>query len=349
MGLLMANKRIAGLDGIRAIGILLVLMTHGMGPHWAGAAAGVDIFFALSGWLIAGLLVEKGHLAASVFKAFYQNRLVRLYPALLTVVAVVTAAAWFTTINFTKALAEATASVLYAYPVYSYWFPKILWGHMWTLSMEWYFYLVFPPMLYLAARWNRKRAFRSLLLVVWCLTSAVVIASSIAHNGQLGAESLLRVSAIALGAWLRLRPQALDKVSNPTPRLTLVATAAFLALLVASTLYPVLIGPTYIAAGILGLVYIRAVYSEEQTFVRKALDSREMVWIGSISYEIYLWHFPLLILANSVIGPVNGLKTLVVYAVSLVLAHLTHRIWLAPQRALRRKISKGLTSAPPSE
>lgn len=351
------RDRIRGLDGIRALAIILVLLSHAVPMNMQAGGAGVDIFFALSGWLITGVLLAQRDRPKNRLKVFYLNRLVRLYPALLTAAIgffVIAQAIW--TFNPPlglvpiSALGETIASVTYTYPFYTIFGPKMVWGQMWTLSVEWYFYLLFPVILFTAVKKNKTVQLAKWLLLTWFVTSVLVVVLGVMGQQLFGLASLLRVGAVALGCWARLAPKS-ELITRFTSAwgssITLLLFAAAIGI---SWFVPALSSLAYFIGGLVGVVLIHNVLDSHTNLSQRFLNSRFMVWVGGISYEIYLWHLPLLIIASA--HPVlhqEPLKVLSAYGLTLILSQLTNRLWAGTQAKMRAKIKEGLTSAPTSE
>lgn len=188
-------SRVPALDGIRGIAILLVLIGHGLGqPGEWPSAAGVTLFFILSGYLITGRLASGQSLPR-----FYANRARRLLPAMLVMLAVT--APYFLSVGRASGWQVLEAG-LYVRDITAGHLGASLyspWSHMWSLAVEEQFYLLWP--LAFAWRWRGRG-----LLVVGCLSLAVWIAAHLAGDFPLGHFSpLTQAWALCLGCWLALR------------------------------------------------------------------------------------------------------------------------------------------------
>src|ERR1700730_14305932 len=180
------------IDGLRAIAVLGVLLFHAGFPAVSGGYAGVDSFFVISGYLITRTILAGIDAGQFSYVGFFVNRARRLFPALLTTIGVsfVVGALLFTPPHLKKLAEAAIVSVLGVSNIYfwseaSYWdiesaFKPLL--HIWSLSVEEQFYLVWPPLLLLASRANDKRIARIALLTTLGLTSLLFAGTLSAHH-----------------------------------------------------------------------------------------------------------------------------------------------------------------------
>src|ERR1700704_2107389 len=169
------------IDGLRAIAVLGVLLFHAGFPAFSGGYAGVDVFFVISGYLITRTILAAIDAGRFSYVGFFVNRVRRLFPALLTTIGVsfLVGALLFPPPHMKKLAEAAIVSVLSVSNIYfwseaSYWdiesaFKPLL--HVWSLSVEEQFYVVWPPMLLIASRVNNKRIARVVLLTTLGLTS----------------------------------------------------------------------------------------------------------------------------------------------------------------------------------
>lgn len=320
------------IDGLRAVAVLSVVGFHASGTWIKGGLVGVDIFFVISGFLITSLIVaglERGDFS---FAEFYARRVRRIFPALVVVLLAGYAVGWFLLLTHEykqlgKHMAGAAAFVA----------NFVLWDesgyfdhaaetkpllHLWSLGIEEQFYLVWPLLLWLG--WK----LRANLLLLTALIAAASFACNVvtAPTDSIADfySPLTRFWELLLGGLLaRHQPRWLG------------ASLAGAALIVAALLlvdskrqFPgwwallPTVGAALVIAG-----------GRDAWINRVVLASRPMVWIGLISYPLYLWHWLLLSMARILEG--DGLplaSRLAAVLLSAVLAALTYRFIERPIR-----------------
>ncbi|HAL23982.1 MAG TPA: acyltransferase [Stenotrophomonas sp.] len=277
------------LDGLRAIAVAVVFGFHVGAPGFAGGFLGVDVFFVLSGFLITRILGEEQRSAGTIqLLPFYAKRLLRLYPALLLVVAAYLAAGsrWFGhDINHGR---DALIASLYLSDYGNAYFnsPVVL-IHTWSLSVEEHFYLLWPLVLLAALRMSRpgQLATFGLLFVLATLWRWDVVDSG--NDWRIAYYSFdTRLSGLFLGGFLAVwRPQSGPKASLATGLAGLAAIAVAVGFS-GWREYPSLKGWMLLAE----LGSAAAVYGACQI---KLLTRPALVWPGRMSYGIYLWHYPI--------------------------------------------------------
>lgn len=324
------------LDGLRAIGITLVLVAHGAKPReWPGGF-GVDVFFVLSGFLITTLLwrdlEERGGIA---FRTFYLRRAIRLFPALLTVLIVTLLVGGLLSGQFRRLVGETASAALYLTPLTDALVgPPLFYGHLWTLAMEEYFYLVWPVALVACVRVGlRWRAIVALLLTAAVLLYAVRGAATFALGNELHPP---RVAGIAIGCALSLLLFHKKAQINAS----MVAAIGILALVAAWFLTRAVDALTPIAAALGAVALIIAVMDEKRTLVKRALELSPVVYLGKISYEMYLWHVPFLLGAAMATGLERNEVWWWAYPCALLAAACTHQAFVPLQARWRSALSR---------
>ena len=150
------------LDGIRAVAVLAVMAFHFLGAeYFAGGLIGVDVFFVLSGFLITSLLLDEQNRTGAVsLRGFYHRRVLRLFPAMYTLLGLVAVAAIFIGAEYPSVWAELGAAALYSYQIFLGLFgfatpdsPRVLF-HLWSLSVEEWFYFAIPTTVLVCIRRN---------------------------------------------------------------------------------------------------------------------------------------------------------------------------------------------------
>jgi len=289
---------------------MLAHAISGGSRYFKGGVIGVDIFFVLSGFLITYLLVceyDGNKQQISLWK-FYVRRVLRLGPALIVMSLVVVGAGWifFDLQRATSNTIDALIALFYAanwaraFDIHA----PILFGHAWSLSIEEQFYLLWPLMLIALLRHIRSRmhivylicagAVLSWLLRVWMLLDGATV--SRLYNGlDTRADSLL--TGCALGMLLASNLIREDMKSAIASKLRLLApwsVAAFLGVLVyahwrSAHMYYWLL----VVVEVLAALMILHIFVAEKSIVKSFFSLRPLVWIGTISYGLYLWHFPI--------------------------------------------------------
>jgi peptidoglycan/LPS O-acetylase OafA/YrhL len=302
----------APLDGLRAIAILAVLIFHIRAPWLRGGFTGVDVFFVISGYLITSIILPDMEKGTFSMREFYLRRVQRLMPNILaTVVGVLIL--WgicFPPSLVAKAGAHGLWTLINGSNFYIWKNLGGYWGdsaanapllHTWSLAIEEQFYMVFPGFMLILFSVQRRRLLLWLLFVtglsLWlCLWGTRV------HPELSFYMMPFRVWELLLGAAL-----AVHQVGGPDGsrgRLWKSNRAAAMAGWVGFA--TILYGFVAIREGhgfpgaialvpVLGTVLILSSVSEAQTALTRLLSMPTLVWLGKLSYSLYLWHWPLIV------------------------------------------------------
>jgi peptidoglycan/LPS O-acetylase OafA/YrhL len=296
------------IDGLRAIAVLAVILYHAEIPGFSGGYVGVDVFFVISGYLITQLLAGSAEKPLrSQLKDFYLRRARRILPALFatSLIVAVAAAAIFLPWNL-----ETFGRYLAATPVF--WTNVVAWmagtgyfesnrlhtpiAHFWSIAIEEQFYLFYPLALAFVCRYM-PRLQRQALIALAIGSFAVCIWGSY-HAG--GANYFLapsRAWELLLGGVLATSGQRSleSRMANELLAVTALVSLAFVIHRYGPTIrYP----GWYALAPCAASAILIQTGRRQSTLVGKLLSLRPFVFTGLISYSLYLWHYPVLVLAN---------------------------------------------------
>ncbi|MFE2043480.1 acyltransferase family protein [Streptomyces sp. NPDC059477] len=298
------------IQGLRAVAVALVVLSHAAIPPFSGGYVGVDVFFVISGFLItSSLLRELSTTGRISIRTFYARRALRLLPASTLVVVATLAGSWLflSKARFTEYAGDALSSALYAvnfrYALSGTDYlaegsPPSPFQHFWSLAVEEQFYLLWPLLLMLSWRPTGRRRFLAVPLVVLCLVSlglSVLTTSGSPSWAYFGSHT--RFWELGAGALLALSARRLDRLpahcAAPATWIGLLCIALSAVLYDGGTPFP---GP-YALLPVLGTVLVLAGGGSPTPYgARWLLARRPAVWIGGLSYSWYLWHWPLLII-----------------------------------------------------
>lgn len=360
----MVRARYRGLDGLRAIAVGLVLVYHLFPGLLPGGFLGVDVFFAISGFLITSLLLSEWSASGRIQLAdFWRRRARRLLPALGLVIATVSTAALVVggdvLVGIGRQIAGAALFVSNwtSIAAGSDYFAKDapeLFRNTWSLGIEEQFYLVLPLLALALVRLPGRagRIGRPVLFAALGLTSAVLMAAGSfagAEPSRLYFGSDTHSFGLLLGAALAcvLHQGAREGTAAERPArqwpLWVTAAAGLIVLgVLALTLREG--SPESFRGGIqlatLAALAVIGAVTRPGMGLAPHLDARPLRWVGERSYGIYLWHWPLLLLAQAVFGEWASSGTgwlttgLCVLALTLVLSQLSYRYVEQPVRRL---------------
>ena len=301
------NKYRRDLDGIRAIAVLLVLFFHVDFSFFKAGFIGVDIFFTISGFLISGIVLREAQSSGFSFKKFYIRRATRLLPAYLFMLTVTL----FVSIYVLAPLAlfdffkSALASSLFVSNFYfllnhSGYFSTSVHElpllHTWSLSVEEQFYLIMPTALILWLK-VKNTSIRIAILLISLILSIVV--SGVLTSFNQGLSYFLvpsRIHEFLFGTLLAVIINTYGKLVTPSKFVSnvLALCSLFGIVLISITLSSKGEFPGYIAAAVC-LFTALLIYSglNERCISHKLLGNSLFVWVGLLSYSIYLWHWPI--------------------------------------------------------
>ena len=374
----------SGLDGIRALAIVAVLLYHG-GVAWAaGGFLGVEVFFVLSGFLITSLLIAEWRQTATIaLRAFWARRARRLFPALFCLVAVVGLyeALGSSGSSLPGLRADGIATLFY----YGNWHEIVTQSsyfaatgpvsplqHTWSLAIEEQFYLLWPTTLLAAIGVTRRvlrrrrptdrRVLGTLLAVSVTLALASAAEAMIVFHGGAGvnrvyygtdtrAASLLTGASLAFALAIFRRPDSAGRATSSGGGSGPLGWAALLALSAVLVMMRYADGSaTWLYPfGMVGLdlavaVIIAAVVLRPGSAAGQIFSVAPARRLGQISYGVYLWHFPLFLWLTAASTGVSG-SSLLVVRLSITLLISIVSFVLIEQPVRRRKLPNWLVAA----
>ena len=306
---LIANGRIPGLDGMRAVSVLLVMLSHFGFKNQIPGALGVTTFFFISGFLITILLLREFKKTKKIaITDFFIRRQIRLLPELLyyIVLSGFIAALYF---GLPK-LHDYLTAIFYTSNYFHLFAPSILgitdfrWPHLWSLAVEQHFYLTFP-LIFAALIVKPKRLLIALTgLCIAVLIWRITIISSGGSPRYTYEASDARMDSIAYGCitalilWFELGNKAfnVDRWFYPllaTGALFLAASVAIRSPFFRETFRYSLQGLAFM------LIFLGLYGSNKARFLITLLEVKPLVWMGNMAYGAYLWHFDFLVFVQS--------------------------------------------------
>jgi peptidoglycan/LPS O-acetylase OafA/YrhL len=341
----------ADIDGLRALAVVPVLLYHAGVPGFPGGFVGVDIFFVISGYLICGMIdadIRKGTFSLG---SFYKRRVLRILPALFVMFLVTSVLAYLYCLpveleDYARSLASAVGSVsnIYFAGTAGYFdapaeTKPLL--HTWSLGVEEQFYFIVPLLMLLAWRVAPKRA-GLLFAAAAALSFAAAFAVSYRNTTFVFYLTPFRAWELALGALLSIG-------FLPVPRTAFwknACGAAGMLLLLGAIFIGSPSTPLLLMTALAGIGATLVIASGEagMSAVGRLLSLRPVVFIGLISYSLYLWHWPLIVFqrTDAFLLPDFGIMTkLTLVALSIVIAWLSWRFIEMPFRSKARAASKG--------
>lgn len=330
------------IDGLRALAVLPVVLFHAGIPGFSGGYVGVDVFFVISGFLITKIIIEEIKKGTFTIAHFYERRIRRIFPALMSVLALVTIAGYFILIpSDFKDLGKGILATTFFVSNILFWreagyfagpaeeLPLL---HTWSLAVEEQFYIFFPLYLILLFKFFKGRVFGltllffalSLGLSIWGVlyepTATFYLLPTRAWELFIGSLLAFSVIPVAKKSWI-------NEVLAASGALMIIASVI---LYTNETPFPGLAALLpCLGAGLI----IYAGQEGHSSLTAKVLSLKPFVFIGLISYSLYLWHWPLIVYAKYVnFGQLSMAMGLGVVAVSILLSYISWRFVEQPFR-----------------
>ena len=329
--------RILQIQGLRALAALLVTIFHAQ--LVPGGFIGVDIFYVISGYLITGLILREIEQTGSLdLNAFYQRRIKRLLPTSVFVLFITAIVGMFVLPAITR---DALGRDLFAAAAYISNYLFAWWQndyqnlnatpspfiHYWSLAVEEQFYVVWPILLLLLARYGRRAIF-------WGISITTVL-SLLLSVYQTQTSPIWAFYSLPTRAWELGVGALLLFVPNKVWRNRFIPWLGVIGIAIATfnfdenTAFPGVnaVLPVFATALLIGSISIWPRAFNDLS------NNRISQWLGSISYPLYLWHWPALVLPSSALGrPLRIRERLFCILLTVVLAHLTSKFIEQPIR-----------------
>jgi peptidoglycan/LPS O-acetylase OafA/YrhL len=338
----------ADIDGLRTIAVIPVLFYHA-GLGFPGGFVGVDVFFVISGYLITFLIISELNEHRFSILNFYERRARRLFPALFSMMLITFVAAAIIMVpldlrEFGKSIISTTlfAGNIWFYSQEGYFneaaeLQPLL--HTWSLGVEEQYYVLFPVILIALSRFfSFKLLFASvaILAVVSFIASVIMLPNepeAVFFLPHLRAWELLIGSLLGLAAW-RGWLARLSTVRSGMNLISLIGLAAVMWPIL--TYSPETPFPAMAAmAPCLGAALLIIAGNSPQHIVAHWLSLRPMVFVGKLSYSLYLWHWPVISLAFYMLGALSAFQGIVCLLISTILAYASWRFVEQPFRSAR--------------
>lgn len=340
------------IDGLRAIAVISVIIYH-LNENWlSGGFLGVDIFFVISGFLITGIIITEIQQNSFSLKQFYTRRIKRIYPAFITVMALVSFIASvifiyndFNKLRKTIELAIAFLSNFYLGLTQGYFDlsanenPVL---HIWSLAIEEQYYLIFPLILILAYKKFReiKVLFIITLILFFILLATSFIPANfykeVLHQPNIYYLSNLRFPELLVGSLLAIyhnlsnKVQLSKQVNNILAILSTLLLFSCLFLMNNDIAY--IPGITLILPCIFTALIIHT--TSQNNIVKLCLSNKAIVFIGKISYSLYLYHWIFIAFAYYITGEkqINNQSIAIVIVLTIIFSVLSYYLIEQPIR-----------------
>jgi peptidoglycan/LPS O-acetylase OafA/YrhL len=312
------------INGLRAIAVVIVVLYHYAAPGFGGGYVGVDVFFVISGYLMTQAIIDRLDKGNFSLVGFYWARARRIVPALLALLVVLLGFGAFRLLPL--AYAELTKTAISAIAFVSnivFWRqrgyfdtpPENSWLlHTWSLSVEWQFYLLYPLLLLGLHRLGRGRFLRAGMIGV----ALVSLALSLVLTPIKPEASFF---LLPTRAWEMLLGGLVYVYRRPLPGRLLLALG--IAMIAAATVAydEDLLYPGYFAVvPVLGSALVLAAQCQHVVVTNRASQ-----FLGDVSYSLYLWHWPLLVLARSLHLTLDAGTRVALIGVSLAISWVSFR------------------------
>lgn len=334
------------IDGLRAIAVCAVLFFHAFPKGLPGGFVGVDIFFVISGYLISSIIFNNLDNQSFSFADFFARRIKRIFPALSLVLISCYIYGYFNLLPIE--LAQLGKHIVSGAAFISNF---VLWGesgyfdaaaetkpllHLWSLAIEEQFYIIWPVIIFLA--WKRKKLTLPLIVGTIALSFCANIYYINEIPGTVFYLPLFRFWEILCGTLLAylVRYCSFKTPANISSFLGLILIILAIILLDHSKAFP----GWWALLPVIGTCLIISA-GEDALFNKKFLSNSKVIWVGLISYPLYLWHWPILSFIRISKGrDPSNVQAVLAVILSFVLAWMTFKFVEKPLRKVQWKIEK---------
>ena len=296
------------IDGLRAIAVLLVIFYHLGFSFIPGGFIGVDIFFVLSGFLITSIINKKIITNSFTFSDFYLKRIRRIYPLLLFVMLITSIVGYFILLPNDYYQLSKSAGLAFI-SLSNFYFKNISSGyfgssteimpllHTWSLAVEEQFYLIWPIALILLYKASNNKNIPKLILFstlgFLVLSQYLALKNSSSSYFLIPARTFELLSGATLALYWNRLPTLNSTLQHALSIISLSTLIAVSLLLDKASVFP------GINAAIVCLATCVFIYTGKQNAItNRLLSLKPLVYIGAISYSLYLWHWPLIAYTN---------------------------------------------------
>ena len=331
----------ADIDGLRAVAVLLVVVHHTFPQALKGGFIGVDLFFVISGFLISTIIFQNLQQDTFSILDFYKRRIKRIFPALILVLIASFVAGWFVLLPADyKQLGKHMAAGAAFVSNFAFWnesgyfesgskLKPLL--HLWSLGIEEQYYIFWPFIVLFA--WKRKINLFKVCLVLFVLSFAVNIATAKGNVVAAFYSPLSRFWELLIGSVLAYTSLQASKMTKSTNFSNGMAWVGVVILAIGVYfIHPERRFPGFWALFPTVSAYLLIKAGPKAWFNQQILSNRVLVWIGLISFPLYLWHWPLLVFAEIKLGELSLAAKLGLIALSILLSWLTYRFIERPIR-----------------
>lgn len=341
------------IDGLRAVAVFLVLMFHGGIGLFSSGFIGVDIFFVISGFLITSIITSSLKNESFSFSSFYVRRLWRLQPALIAVVVItlLIATVFYLPsdfINYAKSAKYTsllTSNQYFAKSTTGYAAPDnahLLLLHTWSLSIEWQWYLILPIVIFLLNRFTSVRSFKAVTISIAILTLLLAFFLSDKYPNKSYYFLTSRIFEFMIGSLLVVFNH--EKIKLNTKVANVLGVISLFTIFYCATRESIVIGyPDYYALLVsIASAILIMVGASTKNIASSVLSLPPLVFIGCISYSLYLWHWPIFAIGRYLGATDNTTFKIISFSLTFAISYLSYIAIEKPCRKIRLPLGKSV-------